>query len=145
MALLDFIRNRNTSPQQAVANKPQEQKPETAKEMYARQAAQEKASQKTIADMPPAQRARMDAIKAELQKASQHIDGQAKAQPKMDTGGSREALRQNMTGQDKTAPALSPTSAQAGKPETEKTPAKETPKPTPRPQTLPRPRPSGER
>ena len=41
MAFLDFMKNRNAAQQQSVANKPQEQKPETAKEMHTRQAALE--------------------------------------------------------------------------------------------------------
>ena len=144
MAFLDFIKYGNAT-QQTAAN--QSQKPETAKEMYTRQAAQEKPALKPLDQLPADQRAQVDAIKARLEKATQHIDKGAQAPAPADAGGSREAVRQNMTGQDKTAPALSPTSAQAGQPATEKSPqAKEPQEKAPaRPQTLPRPRPSWER
>ena len=140
MRLLNWIKNRG---QQPVAEKPQTR--ETAKEMYSRQAAQEKAT--PMDRMPPDQQAKVEAIKASLEKATQHIDKSAHAPssaPADGTGG-REAARQNMTGHDKAAPALSPTSAQAAKPPSEKLPGKAPDKPQERPQTVPRPRPSWER
>jgi hypothetical protein len=63
-------------------------------------------------------------------------------------------MRQNMTGQDKAAPALTPTSAQAGQPSTEKkvpSPSNNAPAKAPQkdgarsPQTVPRRPPSWER
>ena len=153
MALLDFIQNRNASQQRSVADKPQTPKPQTAKEMYSRQAAQQPANQKPMEQMPADQKAKVDAIKERLEKATQHIDktAQSPAAP-TDSMGNREALRQNMTGQGKTAPALSPTDARAGRavegnaPEqSSKSPAKTPEKSASRPQTLPRPRPSWER
>jgi hypothetical protein len=157
MALLDFMKDRKAGQQQAVANKSQEQKPQTAKEMYTQQDTQEKTNRRPARDdMPPDQQAKVETIKATLEKATQHADKSAQSPsptPADDTG-SREALRQNMTGQDKAVPALSPTSAQAGQPATEKNtpgPSNETPAKTqekqsgPVPPTLPRPRPSWER
>jgi hypothetical protein len=156
MAFLDFIQNRKASQQRpAAANTPQTPKPETAKEMYSRQAARETVNPKALEQLSPDQRAKVDAIKERLEKATQHIDknAQSPASAPSDSMGNREALRQSMTGQDKTAPALSPTSAETGRtavgnapaPSNE-TPAKTPAKPAERaPQTVPRPRPSWER
>jgi hypothetical protein len=145
VALLDFIKNRNTSQQQSVANKSQEQKPETAKEMYAREASRDDTNRKPVNEIPEADKAAAKAAGERLDKATQHLRENAPSQPG-DSGGSREAVRQNMTGQDKTVPALSPTSAQTGQPATEKPPSKEPQTPEKgRAQTMPRPRPSWER
>jgi hypothetical protein len=102
--------------------------------------------------MPPDQQAKVETIKARFEKATQHADKSAQSPSPMpaDDTGSREALRQNMTGQDKPVPALSPTSAQAGQPATEKNtpaPSNETQEKQSGsvPPTLPRPRPSWER
>lgn len=154
MSLLDFIKNRNASQQQSAEGKTPEQKPETAKAMYSREAAREKASQKPVESMSPEHQARAKAVGATLQKATQHIDRIAHVPPAgpADDAGNRGAVRQNQTGQDKTAPALSPTSAEVGRtaegnapaPSPEP-PAKTQEKPAGREQTLPRPRPSWER
>ena len=154
MAFLDFIQNRNAAAQQPAANKPQPQTPETAKEMYSQQAAQETANRKPLEQMPPDQRAKVDAIKERLEKATQHIDKNAHspAPASADSMGNREALRQNMTGQDKAAPALSPTDHQAGQTvqgnapaPSNQSPSQTAEKSTSRSQTFPRPRPSWER
>jgi hypothetical protein len=145
VAFLDFLKNR-TQTQQPVAQKPQEQKPESAKEMYTRQSGQERAARNPIDRMPAEQREKVDAIKATLEKATQHRDGAVQmpaAEP--EAMGNREAARQNMTGQDKAAPALSPTSGQAGTPATEKESPANAPEKPARPQSLPRPKPSWER
>jgi hypothetical protein len=146
MALLDFMKNRNAAKQQTVADKAQEQKPENAKAMYARDAEHEKANLKPIDRMPPAQQAKVDAIKERLEKATQHIGQSANTPSPADAGSSPQASRQNMTGQDRTAPALSPTNAHAGQPETdrEKSPSPQHEKKAEH-KTLPRPQPSWER
>lgn len=153
MALLDFINNRNATQQQP-ANKSQEQKPETAKEMYTRQAGQDRANEKPLHQMPPNEQAKLESIKATLEKATQHRDHGAHTpgSAQGDSAGNREAVRQNMTGQDKTAPALSPTSVQVGQTtgKDAQAPSNESPTKTPdktdgRAQTMPRPRPSWER
>jgi len=146
VAFLDFIRNRNASKQQPVANKSQEQRPESAKQMYSRQAAQEKANQPPISGIPPNDQARVESIKATLEKATQHVDNSAVAPSATpaDDMGSREAMQQNMAGQDKVAPQLSPTSMQKGKKGPEKQTANAQEK-TERSQSLPRPQPSWER
>src|SRR5580658_8752515 len=104
MALLDFIRNRNAARQQAVANRPQEQKPETAKEMHTRQAAQEKAAERPIT---PEIKAQADRAMATINKASQHL--QAQPAPATPDGGSPVAHLQKQNHQEKAQPALSPT------------------------------------
>jgi len=99
MALLDFIKNRKAGQQQTVANKSPEQKPQTAKEMYTRQAAQEKATQRPArGDMPPDQQAKVETIKARLEKATQHADKSAQSPSPTPANGtdSREAMRQKM-------------------------------------------------
>jgi hypothetical protein len=149
MGFLDWITKRNAGQQQSVAET--SQRPERAKEMYAREAAQEKTHLKRIVQMPPDQQAKVDKIKATLEKASKHIDANAQTpSPAANGNDSREAARQNITGQGKHAPALSPTSAQTGKTVHEASPApsQESPSKTPeqpRGQTVPRPRPSWER
>jgi len=154
MAFLDFINKRNASPQQSVARKTQDPKPESAKEMYTRQAAQEKAGPPAMERISAGDQAKVEAIKQKLESASRHISpAQSQAPIPADNSGSREAMRQNMTGQEKAAPALSPTSAQAGKvtekggpaPSQERA-AKGPEKASERPQqTLPRRPPSWER
>ncbi len=156
MAFLDFVKNRQAGQQQAVAGNTQEQKPQTAKEMYTQQAAQEKATQKTVDQIPDADKAKAKEVGERIDKATQHLQKNAPAQPSVpaDGTGSPEPMRQNMTAQDKSAPSLSPTSAQKGTPATEKSaaspsteaPAKPQEKPPQRqPQTVPRRPPSWER
>jgi len=140
MAFLDFIKNRNVSQQQSVANKPQDQKPETAKEMHSRQAAQEKAAEKPIT---PEIKAQADRAMATINKASQHLEPQPA--PAAPDGGSPAAHLQKQNHQEKAQPALSPTDGAAGKTaaqDKEKAPEK----PVSRtPQTVPRRQPSWER
>jgi hypothetical protein len=144
---LDFIKNRLTSQQQPVANKSQEQKPETAQQMYKREAVEEKASRNPIGRMPPEQIAKLNGIKATLERATRHInkDVHAPSAAPGESAGGWEAMQQNMTAQDKTAPALSPASMQAGKSEPDRDTPNAPEKSVERPQTLPRPRPSWER
>jgi hypothetical protein len=150
MAFLDFIKNRNATAQQSVAQKAQYPKPETAKEMYIRQASQDRTAQQPMDRMPADQQAKVEAIKQRLEGATRHISPEGPQAPiPADNSGSREAMRQNMTAQDKTAAPLSPTSVQAGQtaekgaPE----PSGKTPEKTPArsPQTVPRRPPSWER
>ena len=140
MPFLDFIKNRNVSQQQSVANKPQDQKPETAKEMHSRQAAQEKAAEKPIT---PEIKAQADRAMATINKASQHLEPQPA--PAAPDGGSPAAHLQKQNHQEKAQPALSPTDGAAGKTaaqDKEKAPEK----PVSRtPQTVPRRQPSWER
>src|SRR5580658_11228328 len=116
MAFLDFIKNRQ---QQSSGEQTQQQKPETAKEKYSREAVQEKANKKPLDQMPADQQAKAAAVKERMEKATQHMsqNSAAPAAAPADGASSPQPMRQNMTGQDKTAPALSPTSAQRGQTE----------------------------
>jgi hypothetical protein len=141
MAFLDFVNNRQGAQQQAVAQKAQEQKPETAKEMYARQDAQHKAASKNIT---PEIKAQADRAMATMNKASGHAQSPAK-RTAPETGSAPQAQLQNQSRQDKAQSALSPTDGAAGKTaiqDKEKAPEKT---PQRAPQTMPRRPPSWER
>jgi hypothetical protein len=150
MAFLDFIKNRQAQ-QQSVA----QPKPETAREMYSRQAEQVRTTQKPVQQMSDAEKMRAREAGARLDKATQHLRQSAPAQTltPSDSASGPEPMRQNMTGQEREAPALSPTTAQLGQTANEKgvpehsqeertnAPAKT----QNRPQTIARTRPSWER
>lgn len=111
MAFLDFLKKRQ---QQTAAPKPQQA--ETAKQMHTREAGQQ-TKQNSLDQMPQEQRAKIDEIKARMERATQHSELQSVSRQasQADAPVTQEAMRQNVTAQDKTAPALSPTSAQTGK------------------------------
>jgi hypothetical protein len=138
MALLDFIKNRNAQTQQPAAENTQAQKPETAKQMYTRQAGEEKATQKPIT---PEIKAQADRATAATEKATQHQQAYSAPAPE---GSTNTAHLQNQNRQDKTQASLSPTDDAKGKTAAqEKRPA---PEKTPeRPQTMARRPPSWER
>ena len=123
MALLDFIKNRQA--QQQSKEQAAQPKPETARNMYARQGEQERASSRPMDQMPPQQQAKVEEVKAQLQKATQHLDQQAPANAPApaDATASPQPMRQNMMAQDKAAPAQSPTSAQLGQTANDKCPS----------------------
>jgi hypothetical protein len=149
MAFLDFIRNRQ---EQSAEQSSQSQKPETAREMYARQAEQGAARQRSVGELPEADKTQAREIGARLDKATQYLrqDSEAPA-PAPDSTGSPEPMRQNMMGQDNAAPDLSPTNAQRGavgheQEQSSAFPEQSSPSSTvERPRTLPRPTPSWER
>lgn len=146
MAFLDFIKNRMARPQQADAPKAQQSKPETAKQMYSREAAQP-ARQNNLDSLPGNERVRLDEIKARIEKATHYAgpDSPARQASHGDAPVSQEAMRQNMRAQDKNAPSMSPTSAQAGMTSVESG-ASLRPTPTPKvQQTVARRPPSWER
>src|ERR1035438_631295 len=109
MAFLDFMKER-TQAQTPVAETSHQQKPEavrplTAKEMYTRESAQEKANR--IAPTPD-QEQRAQKIGEELSKATQHREQSAPARPNApDEGSTNAAQIQNQNQQDKTQEALS--------------------------------------
>lgn len=138
MALLDFIKNRNAQTQQPAAENTQAQKPETAKQMYTRQASEVKVAQRPIT---PEIKAQADRATAAMEKATQHQQAHSAPAPE---GSSNTAHLQNQNQQDKTQAALSPTDDAKGKtagqekqPKPEKAPE--------RPQTIARRPPSWER
>jgi hypothetical protein len=144
MAFLDFMKNR-TQAQQPVSQTAQTQKPETAKPMYAQEEVNDKATRPRVERMSKDQLSKAQEIGARFEAATKHLNQNVPSPPAGPADGatSPEPSRQNMMNQDKTAPALSPTSMQAGKTAPEK-PAEKTPEKG-RPDTLPRPKPSWER
>jgi len=112
MSFLDFIRNRQAQQQQS-ASQP---KPETAKEMYSREAAQDRASARPVDQIPHSQQEKVDGIKADLQQAMRGANADApQSAPVVAEGATGpQPMAQMSMNQDKAAPALSPTSAQAG-------------------------------
>jgi len=140
MAFLDFIRNRNASRQPTAAvDNTQQQKPETAKEMYSRQAGQE-----TAKPITPEIKAQADHALAAVTKQTQHLEQGRPAAPE-NGGGSPTAELQKQSNQDKTQAALSPTDAGAGKTAAQEEKPKTPEKSPERPKTLPRTSPSWER
>jgi hypothetical protein len=135
MPFLDFIRNRNASPQQA--QKAQDPKPETAKEMYTRQAGQESAK-----PLSPEMKEQATRALAAMTKGTQHLEEGKPAAP--ESGGSPTAELQKQNQQDKAQAALSPTDASAGKTASQEEP-KAPQKSAERPKNLPRTPPSWER
>jgi len=150
MAFLDFIRNRQ---EHSAEQSSQTQKPETAREMYARQAEQGGAGERTVGELPEADKAQAREIGARLDKATQQLrEDRVTPSPVPENAGSPEPMRQNMMGQDNAAPDLSPTSAQRGSVgheqeasapsrEESQSPARD----SQQPQTIARPAPSWER
>jgi len=144
MAFLDFIKNRNQQPSDAP-----EQKPKTAKQMYTREAAQEKASAKPVDQgLTTDQRAVLSDVQGKMQ-AWTPPENTPPPSPASPGAANPQPMAQKMENQENTAPALSPTSMQAG----ERSSEKESPAPSPetqekssqRPQTMQRPTPSWER
>jgi hypothetical protein len=118
MSILDFIKNRQTQQQSAA---PQTQ-PETAKQMYAREATQDKAAAKSLSQLPADQKSKLAEVRTELQS---HTIGQAPSANSLssapaDATANPQPMRQASMQQDNAAPALSPTTAQAAARESEK-------------------------
>ena len=140
MGFLSFIKDRQA---QQPAAEQQSQQPETAKQMYTREAVEDKANRVApTAD----QEKRAKEIGGEMLKPNQPAQEPSPASPSAPTDqGSNTAYLQNQSNQDKTQEALSPTDNTTGKTAVqEKAPAQETT--TERTQkTIARPAPSWER
>lgn len=108
MRFISWIKNQGK--QQSVAEKQQPAKPETAKEMYSRQAAQEMAAERPIT---PEIKAQADRALSTINKASQHLHSQSA--PQAPDGGGNAAYLQKQDHQGKAQEALSPTDGRAGK------------------------------
>jgi hypothetical protein len=112
MAFLDFIKNRQAEQQTPSQDtKPEHAKPATAREMYAQQEAQEKANR---AELTPDVKSKADEVMKAVNQASLSAQAQSQSAPS-EGGGSSTPMRQAEMNQDKTAPALSPTTDQVGK------------------------------
>jgi hypothetical protein len=121
MGLIDFIKNRQgqrpTEQQQS-----QQQKPENDKAISPQEPAKEIVSAKQFENLGPEQRTKIAEAQALYRQGTQE-PSQASSAPApalAESNESPEAARQKMTGQDKEAPALSPTSGAAGKTANEK-------------------------
>ena len=65
--------------------------------------------------LSPESRAQLEAVKQRLQLATQHSQGKAPSTPANDNAGGNAAMRSLMHGQNKQAPALSPTDMNQGR------------------------------
>lgn len=140
MALLDFIKNRQSQQQSSAP----EAKPETAKEMYARESVQQKASEKSPASLSPDQQARVREVQETMQQAT-HSPNQTSSPASPSEGATNpQPMAQMAMNQDKAAPALSPTTAQTGTRSHEHENESPSPAKTPA-RTMPRSQPSWER
>jgi hypothetical protein len=112
MAFLDFIKNRGE--QRPVGEQQsQQQQPETAKQMYTRESAQEKANR--IAPTPD-QESRAQKIGDEIRNATQPAQERVAAAPAApEDQGSNSAYLQNQNNQERSQEALSPTDNTVGK------------------------------
>ena len=138
MGFLGWIRDRNAAQQQSVANKSQEPRPENAKQMYAREAEQEKTAAKPITAEIKTQ---ADRALATINKASQHAQP-GPSQAPADNAGSPEAHLQKQHGQSRAQEALSPTDSAAGQTATQGKDKTPDAMPSRAPQTVLRLRPS---
>ena len=121
MALLDFIKNRQE--QQPVSEQQsRQQQPETAKQMYTREAVEAKAAEKPVAQIPESDKASARDIGSRVEQYSQDRAGNGPTAAPADSSAAPQAMRQDANGQDKSAPALSPTDGQVAKTALEKAP-----------------------
>jgi len=147
MAFLDFIKNRD---RQQPAGEQQTQQPETAKQMYARQAGEEQATPKPSELVRPEQQAKVAEAQALFSKATQEPPSPTPPPSPAPVGAANpQPMKQQMMGQERIAPDMSPTSAQASaRAEDVERPSAPAPAPTPEKsqhQTMARPTPSWER
>jgi hypothetical protein len=147
MAFLDFIKNRGGQGQ-AVEQQSQQQKPDVSQDISAK-AAPDNSAAKPTDYVRPEQQARLAEAQALYSKGTQQPEQMTSAPGPMPAEGATDPqpMRQNMMSQDKAAPDLSPTSAQAGTRALE-VDGPSAPTPTPaksQQQTIARPSPSWER
>ncbi len=147
MAFLDFIKNRDVQ-RPAAEQQSQQSRDETYKQKMTREVGEDKASAKPITHLPKEHQTRVDAVKAEMEKVSQQspVNQTAVTQPPPDSTDNQQPMRQPMVNQDKPAPNLSPTTAQAGVTMKDvKGPSSPAETPSPSQQTIARRPPSWER
>jgi hypothetical protein len=110
MGMLDFIKNRGSRQQP-----PEQAKPETAKQMYTREAAQEKPSARAINDLSAGDKASLSKAQELFAKGTRQAqESPAMPAPQAEGATAPQPMAQMSMNQDKSAPALSPTSAQQG-------------------------------
>lgn len=143
MAFLDFIKNRG---QQSAEQQSQQQKPEISHDA-SRQATQERVAATPTEYVRPEQQGRLAEVQALYNKGTQEASQPIPApSPAPEDGTTNpQPMRQAMSGQDKAAPDMSPTSAQHGsRAEEVEGPSAPTHTPSNR-ETIARPTPSWER
>jgi len=139
MGFITWVIHRGKTPQQPVAEKPQE-RPRHAKDWHAEKAALEEASRNPITREIKADA--RDAVSA-MKRPSEALLNSVKP-PAPESGGNPSAHLQKQDRQEKAQAALSPTDGSKGKSASEEKP-KTPEKKTERPRTLPRTPPSWER
>ena len=145
MAFLDFISNRDG--QQPVAEQPSQKQPETAKQMYTRQA-EEQAAAKPSELVTRGQQERLAEAQALYSKGTQEPPSPTPPPAPAPAGGTAnpQPMQQQMMGQETVAPDLSPTSAQASaRAQDVEGPSAPASTPAKSQQTVARPTPSWER
>ena len=145
MAFLDFIKNR----QQQSTEQSTQPKPETAREMYARETAVQQATAKPLSQISPEQQSKVVEAQTLYSRGTREAGQTTPAPTSLPEDGatSPQPMRQNMISQDKATPNLSPTSAQSGA-RTQDVEGPSAPAATPaksQQQTIARPTPSWER
>lgn len=122
MAFLNFIQEHKAAQQPSTAEKSQETRPQTDRQKYHEQQAREAAGAPKADQISEAHKSQAKELGQALDKSMRQSQGNAPAHTAApsDGAGSREAMRQNMSSQDKAAPDLSPTSMQSGKSASEK-------------------------
>lgn len=146
MAFLDFIKNRGS---QSPAAEPQSQsQPETAKQMYTRQAAEEQTAPKPSEMVRPGQEAKVAEAQALFNKATQEPQSPTPTPtPAPEGTANPQPMQQQGIGQERIAPEMSPTSSLASA-RAQEADGPSAPSPTPaksQQQTVARPTPSWER
>ena len=144
MALLDFIKNRGS---QSPAAEPQSQ-PETAKQMYTRQAAEEQAAPRPSDMVRPGQEAKVAEAQALFDKVAQQPQSPTPPPtPAPEGAANPQPMQQQGIGQERVAPEMSPTSSLASA-RAQEVQGPSSPSPTlakSQQQTVSRPAPSWER
>ena len=113
MAFLDFIKNRDG--QRPIAEQQsQQQKPDVSQDVTAK-VAQEQSAPRPSELVRPGQQARLAEAQALYSKGTQEMPQPTSAPAPAPEGGATnpQPMRQPMTGQERVAPDMSPTSAQA--------------------------------
>ncbi len=132
MGFLSFIKERQTQQPQE-EQQSQQQKTETAKQMYSREAVEQAGGTKPVSLTPAQEASAKEAAGLFRQGTQATVEVTPAPTPTPGDGASnQQPMKQNMMGQDKEAPALTPTSAQAGRSVSEIGPPAATPdKPEP--------------
>lgn len=120
MALLDFIKNRGEQ-RPAAEQQSQQQRTDNAKQMYTHEAAQEKANARPVEAMSVEDQAQAKAIGEKMKSIPMEPEtpptspaAPSSAPAPTEGTDNQQAMKQLSMAQDKTAPDLSPSSAQMG-------------------------------